>query len=791
MSTSLLDAALDYAARGWPVFPCHPKTKRPLTPKGEDAEGKADGSGGLKLATTDAAKVTAWWTQFPKALIGVRTGPAIGAFVVDFDAGVDGETGEIFEPDTLIDNLERAIEAKLPETWTVATPRGGRHLYFQLPAGEDIGNRAELLGKGSRIDVRGEGGYVCLPPSARPDGKGYAWLTAPKIKGELPAKAPQSLIDCILRQGKFEPADRSPPAAGEVSRGRGSPVAGDDARARAIRNYALTALDRQVGSVKRAVEGGRNNALNNAALALGHLVGAGALSEHVVRAQLEGAAHACGLTKTDGIKSVRDTISSGLKKGIKEPTDLSKIGTKAGARAGRKAAETSEATAAKEILGGSGGRGGGRDRRGGSGGGGGRRERPDWFDRLLLDSKGEPRGNLANAMIALRGDKSIANLFAYDELYRGVMLMAPLPFAPQEEGGYPRPLNDIHVGFVQEHLQLSGLAALGKDVMHQALDQRGAELIFHPVRDYLESIKWDGKKRLHNWLSYYFGAAHTPYAERVGTMFLVSMIARVYRRPSAKVDHILVLEGSQGKLKSTACAVLGGPWFSDQLPDIKGKDASQHLRGKWLIEIPEMAALDKKEANDLKAFITRDTERYRPPFGRKEVEERRQCVFIATTNELEYLRDPTGARRFWPVTIVEIDIDGLRADRDQLLAEALQAYRDGAQWWPDREFEEKCAKPEQSQRYEVDLWEQPISVWLANQRHEAKQESVRARVTVTQIATDCLRIELRHANTADGRRIRAILYRLEWRPEFADRAAPNGRHFWVASADDLAARVEV
>jgi hypothetical protein len=779
MST-LLDAALEYAARGWPVFPCHPKTKRPLTPKGEDAEGKADGSGGLKLATTDATKITAWWTQFPKALIGVRTGPAIGAFVVDFDAGIDNDTGEIFEADQLMANLEEAIRAKLPETWCVATPRGGRHLYFQLPADVAIGNRTELLGKGSRIDVRGDGGYVCLPPSARPDGKGYAWLASPKIKGELAAKAPQGLIDYVTRHGKFAPAESN---VVPLRADRGSLVSDDDPRARAIRAYAMTALDRQTRNVERAVEGGRNNALNNAALALGHLVGAGALSEPVVRAALEDACHKNGLIKSDGIKSVRDTISSGLKKGISQPADMSKIGLKA---SGRQAAETRERGSPADRV---------ADRSPGGGrgaGGGGRRGRPDWRDDCLLDSKGEPLGNLANAMLPLRRDPAIANLFAYDELYRGVMLTAPLPFAPKEEGGYPRPLTDIHVGFVQEYLQLAGLARLGKDTMHQAIDQRAAELVFHPVRQYLESIKWDGRKRLHNWLSYYFGAEHTPYTERVGIMFLVSMIARVYRRPSAKVDHILVLEGSQGNLKSTACAVLGGPWFSDQLPDIRGKDASQHLRGKWLIEIPEMAALDKKEANDLKAFITRDTERYRPPFGRKEVEERRQCVFVATTNELEYLRDPTGARRFWPVAIAEIDIEALKADRDQLFAEALQMYRDGVAWWPDREFEQKHAKPEQARRYEVDLWEQPIAVWLAGQRHDAKKEGVRARVTVTQIATDCMRMELKHANTADGRRIRAILYRLEWRPEHPNgRAAGNGRHFWVAIADDAAEQIAV
>jgi Virulence-associated protein E-like domain/Bifunctional DNA primase/polymerase, N-terminal len=776
MST-LLDAALDYAARGWPVFPCHPKTKRPLTPKGEND----DGSGGLKRATTDPAQIRAWWTQFPKALIGVRTGPWIGAFVVDFDAGVDDETGEIFEVEALIDNLERAIEAKLPETWCVATPRGGRHLYFQIPAGAAIGNRGELLGKGSRIDVRGDGGYVCLPPSARLDGKGYAWLLGPKIKGELPAKAPQGLIDCILRQGKFEPAE-PPPAKASPADTR-SPVGGDDARARAIRAYALAALDRQTRSVEAATEGGRNIALNNAALSLGHLVGAGALADSVVRAALEGACHKNGLIKSDGFKSVRDTLSSGLKKGISQPADLSKVGTKGG----RRAKETREDAPGRISSGGGGSRGPGRRV------GRGERGRPPWLDDCLADSRGEPRGNLANAMLALRADTALANLFAYDKLYCGPMLMAAIPSAPfKEEGEYPKPLTDIHAGCVQEYLQLAGLAQLGKDVVHQALDQRAAEFAFHPVRDYLESLKWDGQKRLHNWLTYYFGVEPSEYASRVGVMFMISLIARVYVRPFSKVDHVLVLEGPQGKLKSTACAVLGGAWFSDQLPNIETKDASQHLRGKWLIEIPEMAALDKKEAAHLKAFVTRNTERYRPPFGRKEVEEPRQCVFIATTNELEYLRDPTGARRFWPVLIVEIDIDGLKADRDQLFAEALHMFRAGETWWPTREFEEKHAKPQQSERYESDVWEDPVGVWLAGQRHDAKKEGTRARVTIKQVAIDCLRFEVQRVTKADERRIRAALRRLNWRLERSDGNAHwSGKRYWVAIADDAAEQVAV
>jgi putative DNA primase/helicase len=167
---NMMAAALHYASRGWPVFPCHPATKRPLTPKGEG------GTGGLKLATTDDATIRAWWHQFPKAMIGVPTGTPIGAFVIDIDAGIDDTTGEVFEAAGIISNLEAKLGGKLPVMWTCETPRGGRHLYFRLPANVAVGNRASVV---DRVDVRGTGGYVVAPPSRRPDGRVYRWVNPP------------------------------------------------------------------------------------------------------------------------------------------------------------------------------------------------------------------------------------------------------------------------------------------------------------------------------------------------------------------------------------------------------------------------------------------------------------------------------------------------------------------------------------------------------------------------------------------------------------------------------------
>lgn len=376
--------------------------------------------------------------------------------------------------------------------------------------------------------------------------------------------------------------------------------------------------------------------------------------------------------------------------------------------------------------------------------------RSQWQSAALKTEKGKIIANYANLMLALRADPDVKDVFAFDQMLRGVVL--------QEEiggGGADRRLTERDVCDVLQWAQNNGFPGMRLDVVRSAVNTRAAENPFHPVIDYLGSLEWDGVQRISVWLTSYLGAPMGQYTASVGKMFLVGMVARVLR-PGCQCDHMMVLEGMQGILKSSACRVLGGEWFSDHLPDItSGRDASAHLNGKWLVEVAEMHAMNRAEAALLKSFVSRTTEQYRPSYGRLEVYEPRQCVFVGTTNQDAYLKDATGGRRFWPVKTGvsgRIELSLLEEHRDQLFAEAVDAYANGDPWWPDGQLEREIFKPEQAARYTGDIWETKIENYVSG----------RSRVTVQEIARDCLMFadkELRQEHTL---RIGSILRDAGW-----------------------------
>ena len=317
---AILAAALDYAAWGIPVFPCSPDNKQPLTPK-ESAPGAKDG--GLYLATCDAQQIRAWWQRFPKAMIGVPTGAASKMLVIDLDPRTHAA-----------EDMQAALQRWLGEPLDCAVSRtqsGGLHLVFAMPD-EPLGNRAGLFRKiadappeiREHVDVRATGGYIIAPPSVMVTGTYYEWLRPLEACGLV--AAPGRLVDAVAKRldGTSAPEEAARPPAG--------PSAGSDRVEDNRRKYGLAALDRQRNDLARQGEGGRNSALNVAAFTLGTLVGAGVLSESMVRGALWEACQQNGLVKDDGAESVRKTLDSGLQDGMSRPADVSRIGVGRGDR---------------------------------------------------------------------------------------------------------------------------------------------------------------------------------------------------------------------------------------------------------------------------------------------------------------------------------------------------------------------------------------------------------------------------------------------------------------------------
>ena len=382
--------------------------------------------------------------------------------------------------------------------------------------------------------------------------------------------------------------------------------------------------------------------------------------------------------------------------------------------------------------------------------------------------------NAGNVVLALQTEPERQGAFGYDEMLRTEMLLRPL--SADEPNFKPRPVTDIDATAVQVRLQWYGFLRLGKDATHQAIDKVARENSYHPVRDYLNGLEWDGFERLPKWLHTYAGADDNEYTAGIGTMFLIGMVARILR-PGCKLDYMMTIEGDQGVWKSKMCSVLAGEYFSDHLPDITGKECSQHLRGKWLVEVAELRAYTRSAIDQFKEFLTRDVERYRPPWGRKEVHEPRQCVFIGTTNKALYLKDETGNRRFWPVKIGIIKLDCLQRDRDQLFAEAVYRFRQGEPWWPDADFERVTIAAEQEARYEADVWERPIADFLARLPEGDLVQP--KRTTILDVALGALGYEdgppadrddprgtpINRLGHPDQNRIARVLTHLQWEPK--------------------------
>lgn len=312
---------------------------------------------------------------------------------------------------------------------------------------------------------------------------------------------------------------------------------------------------------------------------------------------------------------------------------------------------------------------------------------------------------LANAIAAFRHAPEWGGVLAFNEFAFGTVALKPAPWGVVPKGEW----TDHEDRLAADWLQKQGIL-VSVDVAGQAVQTAARDHPIHPVKSYLHGLKWDGVPRVDAWLSAYLGAEDTEYTRAVGSRWLISAIARIFR-PGAKADCCLILEGPQGIRKSTALRTLAGEFFTDELADLGSKDAAMQTRGVWIIELSELDSLSHSEVARIKAFMSRTTDRFRPPYGMRLVESPRQCVFAGTVNHSTYLRDETGGRRFWPIACGRIDVEGLARDRDQLWAEAKAMFDGGRAWWLDSAELIQMASHEQSERYEGDPWEEVIGRW--------------------------------------------------------------------------------
>ncbi len=299
---------------------------------------------------------------------------------------------------------------------------------------------------------------------------------------------------------------------------------------------------------------------------------------------------------------------------------------------------------------------------------------------------------------------------------------------------------------------------LGAEVVYAAVLVVARRTTVHPVRDYLLSLSWDHGERAETWLHDYLGAPDTPYVRAVGVCWLVAAVARVMR-PGCKVDTMLVLEGAQGAGKSTALRFLAGDaWHVELTGDLSARDVAMQLRSKWIVELGELSSLRRSAIEQVKSFLTRTTDNYRPPYGRMARDFPRQCVMAGTTNAEEYLHDETGARRFWPVRVSgAAALRELARDRDQLWAEAVRLYDAGARWFLSDTDLRAAAEAETSDRFAEDAWTHAVLSY-------AQAPTRAAGVTVADVFTEALKSEIARLSRADEMRIASILKRAGFSP---------------------------
>lgn len=344
-----------------------------------------------------------------------------------------------------------------------------------------------------------------------------------------------------------------------------------------------------------------------------------------------------------------------------------------------------------------------------------------------------PRNTLKNLFHAMTRSPQLRGVFSFDEWRQTVVVARTPPW----EGDYrkiPRGLCDTDYLALRVYLEsIEGFScSFPKEAVADMIERTARMCAFNDVKEYFSGLVWDKRPRLDTWLQSYLHAEITEANRFMGSKWLISAVARALE-PGCKVDHMLVLEGEQGVGKSTVFKILFDPFYLEGMPEADDAQAAYKIQGFLCVEASELSALSRGDLRAAKSFITSREDVFRAPYGRNFIRAPRRCVFAGTTNERDYLRDTTGARRFWCVRTAAAKyfrLGDLAMDKDQLWAEAKFRYDAGEKWWPVTESEIRMLAEVASERLEDNPFVPQLQAWLSNPMTETPITLVDALATL-------------------------------------------------------------
>jgi predicted P-loop ATPase len=666
--------------------------------------------------------------------IGVRTGPQSNIFAVDLDTGVGKDGVQSVQAWMQTQGLSWNDMATL----SAETGGGGTHLIYNYPPG--IAKIATLAGSspvGAGVDVRGDGGYIVVDPSVHASGRVYKWRDA-GIDPSYIKQAPQALVSVV------------------TGKARTTPVATDDTYNPSIEELKNLAEELQ----RKKTERSRTIGKNLADVLNGDKIGEIGTRHDVYRDVVFMIKRRWPTCTAAGImpffvESLREWYP-----------DEEAFGAAVG---------NINATFGFDVE-----------------------VDQSWKARLAINDLGQPHATDANMVLFFENHPAWQGLFGYNQrTNRPAYLRTPPYEVKQTTFDLSRDKTAMALWF-QTKAKMTGKVLTGD--VQSAILNAAHKNCYDPLQQQVLALRgtWDGIPRLETVFQRVAGTPDDAWTRTIGPLWFKSLIARILW-PGCKCDTMLILEGAQGFRKSTFFSSLMPEkhYFSDSLNRVKHDTETIRLihSGPAIFEIGELSGLKKQEVEEIKAFLSAFQDELRPLFENYRTTERR-CVFVGTTNRDDYLRDETGGRRFWPLKVLRpIDMHIVFAERAQWFAEALHRLETlRERWYLDDDGEHELAAEQQDARYEEDIWFQEIAEYLSEKNRATGKKPENAKtstdqmaemvdkmragdfVTVSQVAKNALKIEMKNARGPEGARINRILKKLKWLPtrEYVDHTRVRG-----------------